>query len=75
MKRRSLRHVVHSIRRAPGTTTTVAASCLVPGCKWEHSPATSAEECELACMAHTGRTHHMLFGRTFTDVAVVERAQ
>lgn len=75
MTRKILRYVLHTMRRVPGTATTVTAHCLAVACSWEHLPATSARKCEEACMAHTGRTNHMLFARTYAEVVVVERVQ
>lgn len=70
-----LRYVQHRIRSQPGTTPIVAARCLKPDCGWQSRTGLSVEDCDTACMAHTGRMGHRTFERTFMDVAVVERVQ
>lgn len=66
--------VKHVIKRHPDAETTATARCVHPDCGWEAPPTGDANECADWCMEHTGRTGHGIFLRTFSEIAVVVRA-
>lgn len=67
--------VNHRISRHPGTVPLVGARCVALDCGWLTRPGLTADECDLACIGHSGTSKHRSFQRTFTDMAVVERVQ
>ncbi|MEU6315910.1 hypothetical protein [Streptomyces sp. NPDC047014] len=67
-----MRYVEHRIRSHPDSDPVVAARCTRRGCTWRARPGLTVEECDTACMAHTGRTGHSRFLRQFSQLAVVD---
>ncbi|WP_051738508.1 hypothetical protein [Streptomyces rimosus] len=70
-----IRAVKHTIGTHPQSEITVSACCLTGGCSWTLTPTADLRAAGLAAMAHTGRTGHPTFARTFQDVALVRRLE
>ncbi|WP_073757536.1 DUF7848 domain-containing protein [Streptomyces sp. CB02923] len=70
-----IRAVQHAIGTHPRSDVTVSARCLAGGCLWTLAVTADLKAADLAAMAHTGRTGHPTFARTFEDVALVRRLE
>ncbi|GAA0377027.1 hypothetical protein GCM10010319_64490 [Streptomyces blastmyceticus] len=70
-----IRTVKHTIGTHPRGEITVSARCLDGGCLWTLAATADLKAADLAMMAHTGRTGHPTFARTFEDVALVRRLE
>ncbi|MGW6571655.1 DUF7848 domain-containing protein [Streptomyces sp. NPDC054945] len=69
-----MRYVNHRIIPLARKRPVVSARCLHEGCAWQAETGSDVAEVDRQCMSHASlHPYHAMFGRTFEDVAVVQR--
>ncbi|GAA2641716.1 hypothetical protein GCM10010425_54700 [Streptomyces spororaveus] len=69
-----MRFVNHRIIPLARKRPVVSAKCLYEGCGWTAETSDDLAVVDRQGMSHTGLSpHHAMFGRTFEDVAIVQR--